>query len=73
MKEEIESVDYKEYVKKAKKTYFKINVEKGEEKRIKLFKKQLKLFTESINQVSNIVKKKSGRVTGKAEKILNEL
>ena len=73
LKEEIESVDYKEYVKEAKKTYFKINVEKGEEKRIKLFKKQLKLFTGSINQVSNIVKKNSGRVTGKAQKYVEEM
>ena len=31
LKEEIESVDYKEYIKKAKKTYFKINVEKDGE------------------------------------------
>jgi hypothetical protein len=28
-------------------------VEKDAEKRVKLFEKQLKLFTESINQVSN--------------------
>ena len=61
LKEEIESVDYEEYAKKAKKRYFKINVEKDEEKRIKLFKKQLKLFTESINQMSETVKKNQGR------------
>jgi IS5 family transposase len=73
LKEEIERGDYKENIKKAKKTYFKINVEKDEEKRVKLFKKQLKLFTESINQVSNIVKKNSGHVTGKAKKYVDEL
>ena len=73
LKEEIEGGDYKENVKKAKKAYFKINVEKDEEKRVKLFKKQLKLFAESINQVSNIVKKDSGHVTGKAKKYVDEL
>jgi hypothetical protein len=36
---------------------FKINMEKDGEKWVKLFKKQLKLFMESINQVSNIIKK----------------
>jgi IS5 family transposase len=59
LKEEIESLSYEEYKARAKKTYFKINVTKDEEKRVKLFKKQLKLFTGCINQVSNIVKKKS--------------
>jgi IS5 family transposase len=58
LKEEIESFSFEEYRVKAKKIYFKINVEKDEEKRVKLFKKQLKMFVESINQVSNIVKKK---------------
>jgi IS5 family transposase len=60
LKEEAKGLSYEEYKKKAKQTYFKINVEKDGEKRVKLFKKQLKLFVESINQVSNIVKKKSG-------------
>jgi IS5 family transposase len=58
LKDEIESLSYEAYTTKAKKTYFKINVEKGEEKRVKLFKKQLETFTNCINQVSNIVKKK---------------
>jgi IS5 family transposase len=49
LKEEIESLSYEEYKVKAKKTYFKINVEKGEEKRVKLFKKQLETFTKCIN------------------------
>jgi IS5 family transposase len=56
--EEINTLTYEEYQKKAKKTYFKINVEKDAEKRVQLFEKQLNLFTRSINQVSNIVKKK---------------
>jgi IS5 family transposase len=53
LKEEVNGLSYEEYKAKAKRTYFKINVEK----RVKLFKKQLKLFVESINRVSNIVKK----------------
>jgi IS5 family transposase len=65
LKEEI-GLSYEEYRAKAKRTYFKINVERNEEKRVKLFIKQLKTFMECINQVSNIVKKKFGRVTLKA-------
>jgi IS5 family transposase len=59
LKEEIEGLSFDEYKKKAKKTYFQINVEKKAENRVKLFQKQLKKFTECINQVSKIVKKKS--------------
>ena len=59
LREEINGLSYEEYKGKAKQLYFKINVEKSEEKRIKLFKKQLNLFVQSINQVSNIVKKES--------------
>jgi len=58
LKEEIETLTFEEYQRKAKKTYFKINVEKNEEKRVKLFKKQLETFTKCINQISHIVKKK---------------
>jgi IS5 family transposase len=58
-KGEINGFSYDEYRAKAKRTYFKINVERDGERRVKLFKKQLKLFTESINQVSNIIKKNS--------------
>jgi hypothetical protein len=68
LKEEINGFSYEEYKAEAKQTYFKINVEKDAEKWVKLFKKQLKLFTESINQVSNIIKKKPeyGETTGAA-------
>ena len=52
-------LDYEKYQKKAKKIHFKINVEKNEEKHIKLFKKQLEMFTNNINQISNIVKKRT--------------
>jgi IS5 family transposase len=74
LKEEINGLNYEEYCAKAKRTYFKINVEKDEGTRVKLFKKQLKLFIQSINQVSNIVKKKPelGR-TAAAAAYLSEL
>jgi IS5 family transposase len=58
LKTEIDSLSYDEYRRKAKKTFFRINVSKNDEERVKLFRKQLKLFTECINQVSNVVKKK---------------
>jgi len=74
LKDEIEGFSFEEYKAKAKKTYFKINVTKIEEKRVKLFLKQLKTFMECINQVSNIVKKKyEYGVTLKAGGYLAEL
>jgi IS5 family transposase len=74
LREEINGLSYEEYRAKAKQVYFKINVEKDAEKRVKLFKKQLNLFIASINQVSNIIKKKSelGETIGAAA-ILHEL
>ena len=56
--EEIEGFDYRDYTCSAKKTYYLINNTKSGDKRIDLFKKQLITFTKSINQVSNVVKKK---------------
>lgn len=41
-----------------KKTYFKINNTSSKDKKLKLFLKQLQTFTKSINQISNVVKKK---------------
>jgi IS5 family transposase len=58
--DEINELDYRDYTKDAKKTFYKINNTKSGDKRIDLFKKQLITFTKSINQVSNIIKKKSG-------------
>jgi len=58
LKKDIESLIYERYCKKVKKIYFKINVSKDGEERMKLFEKQLKMLKESINQVSEIVKKK---------------
>ncbi|HPT68845.1 MAG TPA: ISNCY family transposase [Syntrophomonas sp.] len=60
LKEEIVSLDFIDYTKSAKKTYFEINVSKREERRVELFYKQLILFTKVLNQTSNAIKKKSG-------------
>jgi IS5 family transposase len=62
LKEEIDSLDYIDYTKSAKRTYFKINVTKKEEDRVSLFYKQLILFTKVLNQTSNAIKKKSGNL-----------
>ena len=71
---EIKVLNFEEYCKIAKKTYFQINVSKNDEERVKLFKKQLVLFINSINQVSNIVKKKqSYGITAKAIICLEKL
>ncbi|MGH7238794.1 MAG: ISNCY family transposase [Candidatus Saccharimonadales bacterium] len=59
--EEVKCVSYRDYLKSAKKTYFKINNTKGpksKERREVLFQKQLITFTKCINQVSNAIKKK---------------
>jgi transposase, IS5 family len=60
LKEEIDTMRYRDYTKSAKKTYYKINIIKKEDYRTKLFTKQLITFTQTINQVSNALKKKSG-------------
>ncbi len=63
LKKEIETLSYQNYIKTAKKTYYKINVTKGSDKRIILFKQQLITFTKTINEVSNAIKKKSKSLT----------
>jgi len=74
LKEEVETLEFEEYRKKAKKIHFKINVEKDEEKRVKLFKKQLETFANCIKQASNIVKKKNKYgVSAKAESIITAM
>ncbi len=57
--QEVDGVNYRDYTKGAKRTYFKINNTRTGDKRADLFKKQLSTFTKSINQISNAVKKKS--------------
>lgn len=66
LKEEISTLSYRDYMKSAKSTYFKINVSKNPDKKKKLFEKQLILFTKVINQTSNAIKKKSGSLTAMA-------
>src|ERR1035437_3285905 len=61
--EEIQGLDYLDYTKSAKSTYFKINNIKSADKREELFKKQLVTFAKTINNVSNAIKKKSGSLT----------
>lgn len=58
LREEIQGFTYRDYTKCAKKTYYKINNCKSMDKRADLFRKQLNTFTKSINQVSNVIKKK---------------
>lgn len=61
LSQEASCINYRDYLKGAKKTYFKINVTKGpgsKDKRAVLFQKQLVTFTKCINQVSNAIKKK---------------
>jgi IS5 family transposase len=59
LKEEIDTLDFIDYTKSAKKTFYEINITRGEAKRMPLFQKQLILFTKVINQTSNAIKKKS--------------
>jgi IS5 family transposase len=72
LKEEMDDFDYRDYTKGAKKTYFKINVTKSGDKRADLFKKQLNVFTKTINGVSNAVKKKSGNLKAMGLQIMLE-
>lgn len=59
LKEEIDTLEFIDYTKAAKRTYYELNVTRKEEKRYDLFCKQLILFTKVINQTSNAIKKKS--------------
>lgn len=70
---EINEANFRDYTRGAKKTYFKINVTKSKDKKAALFQKQLITFTKSINQISNVVKKKKsyGNITAMA--IIGEL
>ncbi|SCC47413.1 hypothetical protein GA0116948_11022 [Chitinophaga costaii] len=54
---EVKKMDWRDYTKDAKRTFFKINNTKSGDKRIDLFNKQLITFTKCINQVANAVKK----------------
>jgi IS5 family transposase len=57
--DELPDFNYRNYLKSAKRTYYKINNTKKDKHR-QLFKYQLITFTKTINNLSNAVKKKSG-------------
>ena len=59
LKQEIDTLDFIDYTKSAKKTFFELNITRKEANRLPLFHKQLILFTKVINQTSNAIKKKS--------------
>jgi len=56
--QEVSDLKYQDYRKGAKKSYYKINNTRSGDKRVDLFRKQLILFTKTINNISNAVKKK---------------
>jgi IS5 family transposase len=57
---EISGFTYRDYTKGAKKTYFKINnASRNTDRKVALFHKQPSTFTKSIDQVSNVVRKRS--------------
>jgi IS5 family transposase len=58
LKEEIGGLEYRNYMRGAKKTYFKINNTKDADKRKSLFAKQLTVLTKCINQLTDVVEKK---------------
>jgi IS5 family transposase len=69
---EVNGFNYRDYTKGAKRTYFKINnAPRNTERKTALFHKQLSTFTKSINQVSNVVKKK--QFCGDSMKVLGLL
>jgi len=70
---EINEANFRDYTKGAKKTYFKINVTKSKDRKEALFQKQLVTFTKSINQISNVVKKKENYDNIKVKSIIREL
>ena len=60
LNKECGDLDYMDYSVKAKKHYFNLNVGKSKDKRAILFRKQLILVVKTINQLSNVIKKKPG-------------
>ena len=58
LSDELPDFNYRNYLKSAKRTYYKINNTK-KDKQKQLFKNQLIIFTKTINNLSNAVKKKS--------------
>jgi IS5 family transposase len=75
LKEEIEGMDFRNYLVDSKRTSFKISNTKSGDKRVELFMKQLINFTKAINQLSNIIKKKSiyGAISPKTMALMAEM
>jgi IS5 family transposase len=73
LQEELRDLNYRDYLRTAKKTYYKINNTKSGDKQVDLFKKQLITFTKCINQVSNVIKKKPACDSIRAMGIVYEL
>lgn len=59
LSDELPEFYYQDYMKGAKKTYFKINNTKSGDARVDLFVKQLTTLTKVINNISNAIKKKA--------------
>lgn len=72
---EIEGLSIRDYRNSAKKNYYKINIIKSKDKRIKLFNKQLIIFTKCINQVDQVIRnpKKKACSVAAIELALEEL
>ena len=64
LKEEVTDLKFQDYRKGAKKTHFTLNITKSSERRYYLFCKQLIVFTKTINQTTNALKKKANTFTG---------
>ena len=60
--EQTHGLEIRNYTKSAKRNYYKINVIKSKDKRIKLFANQLILFTKSINQVDQVIRNPKKKV-----------
>ncbi|MFA4851023.1 MAG: ISNCY family transposase [Bacteroidales bacterium] len=66
LKQEIDTLEFIDYTKSAKKTFYEINITRKEASRLPLFHKQLILFTKVINQTSNAIKKKSTSIIARS-------
>lgn len=64
LKEEVTDLKFQDYRKGAKKTHFTLNITKSSAQRYYLFCKQLIVFTKTINQTTNALKKKANTSTG---------
>lgn len=75
LKKEITTLNFIDYTKSAKKTFFEINLTRKEVKRVPLFEKQLILYTTVHSQTSNAIKKSTSIIAciiqGKPESLLD--